>query len=191
MQALKAVLHAVEAVMNLPPAGTACAADIELLKAALALSEDSSATAVLQAALDKVQQCGFVPPQLLLLASSHDAKWGAHVTRQLEADGEMQPHLQHAKKAFQQGVARQAQQVKERLLRQSLASLPSMEDVQLRKELGGPAVRGGGGAPAAKPPPRSRVLRNLVGNVLWPLFHNILAAAGEYWAVWVGWGGVM
>ncbi|PSC68900.1 rho GTPase-activating 35 [Micractinium conductrix] len=117
-------------------------------------------------------------PALLLLASSHDAKWGAHVTRQLEADGEMQPHLQHAKKAFQQGVARQAQQVKERLLRQSLASLPSMEDVQLREELGVPAVRGGGGAPAAKPPPRSRVLRNLVGNVLWPLFHNILAAAG-------------
>ncbi|PSC68461.1 hypothetical protein C2E20_7931 [Micractinium conductrix] len=116
--------------------------------------------------------------RLLLLASSRDAKWGAHVTRQLEADGEMQPHLQHAKKAFQQGVARQAQQVKERLLRQSLASLPSMEDVQLRGELGGPAVRGGGGAPAAKPPPRSRVLRNLVGNVLWPLFHNILAAAG-------------
>ena len=150
---------------------------------AMAGEEDGAAAATLQAALQGVRECAYVPPQLLLFSSKHTADWGAHFSPRLKADGEAWLHMEHCGKAFTQFLVRQVQPVNERALRLGLAALPSMEGVELRHELSNLAA---GGAPAAKPRPPSRLLREVVAIELWPRFKALVEAAGEARA-WLEW----
>ena len=158
----------------MPSFREAAARDAALLKAAAQAAPSEEVRSKFLDAANAALQQQYLAPQAVVVASTATGKWGSHCTKELAADVDFLSFFDHFKRRVQVGLVNIKAGAALAAVQHERSTLPSLEHVELRPELGGGV---GAASSQQQPKPRSRA-RDVLAP-LWGILQPGLSALGR------------